>query len=234
MLPIIVPFRRVLLSGRAQLKRRSRKRQDFSIRHLSKQVDDSLRRLRTDYLDLYQLHSPPASTIESDEVLRFLEDLVTTGKSRYCGASVNTVSEAQFCLKYRVYSVLQVSFNLAEQGPATELFPLARAGGVGVIVKTPLARGLLTDNYRVLTGPAPESPTDELLRRRRLALKIITDDGARSVTNAALRFVLYHADVTAVLTGTTDPEHLRANIAAVESGPLPERVTRAAGRLHLS
>lgn len=90
--------------------------------------------MRTDYVDLYQLHSPPADAIESDEVLRFLEDSTSDDKVRYCAASVNSIAEAQLCLKHPIYAALQIAFSLAEQEPATEVFPLARSRGVGIII----------------------------------------------------------------------------------------------------
>ena len=224
LLPVIGPFRGILTRQRSQLKRQSRKRQDFSPRLLSENLEQSLRRLRTDYVDLYQLHSPPAGVIESDEVLRFLEDSVRDGKVRYVAASVATVTDAQLCLMNPVYTSLQIGFNLAEQSPATEVFPAARSRGVGVIVKMPLARGLLTDNYRVMTGPAPERHDRELQDRRRQALDFLVSGNNLSVEIASLRFILDHRDVASVLIGTTSTDHLRNNLQAVEAGPLPEDI----------
>jgi aryl-alcohol dehydrogenase-like predicted oxidoreductase len=221
LLPVIGPFRGMLFRQRVQLKHRSRKRQNFSPRFLRENLEQSLKRLRTDYVDLYQLHSPPAKVIESEEVLRFLEDSVKAGKVRYCAASVNSVAEARLCLKYPIYAALQTAFNLAEQEAATEVFPVARSSGVGVIVKMPLARGLLTDEYRIMTGPAPDRHEHVTRERRRQALKFLVSEKHPSVEIASLRFILDHRDVTSVLTGTSSPEHLRDNLQAVEADPLP-------------
>ena len=224
LLPVIGPFRRILSRQRTQLKRRSRKRQDFSTRFLRENLEQSLRHLRTDYVDLYQLHSPPADAIESDEVLRFLEDSIRDGKVRYCAASVNTVAEAQLCLKHPIYAALQIGFNLVDQEPATKVFPVTRSRGVGVIVKMPLARGLLTDNYRIMTGPEPDRYDHELQDRRRLALDFLVSENHPSVEIASLRFILDHRDVTSILIGTTNPDHLRNNLQVIEAGPLPEDI----------
>jgi len=226
LLPLVRPFRKSLNRQRVRLKRRSRKRQDFSIEFLRDSLERSLRRLRTDYVDLYQLHSPSASVIESAEVLRFLEDLQKDGKVRFCAASVNTAAEAQLCLKFPVFSALQISFNLADRAPATEVFPLARSKRVGVIVKMPLARGLLTERHRIMTGPEPERFIPELQHRRRRALEFLLSDNHPSVEIASLRFILDHLDVASVLMGTTSPEHLRNNIRAIEAPPLSEDLDR--------
>lgn len=222
LLPVIGPFRGMLARQRPRLKRHSRKRQDFSARYLRENLELSLRRLRTDYVDLYQLHSPPADAIESDEVLRFLEDSISDGKVRYCAASVNSIAEAQLCLKHPVYAALQIAFSLAEQEPATQVFPLARSRGVGIIVKMPLARGLLTNNYRVMTGPAPDQYDHVPQGRRRQALDFLVSENHPSVEIASLRFILDHRDVASVLTGTSNPDHLRNNLQVIEAGPLPE------------
>jgi aryl-alcohol dehydrogenase-like predicted oxidoreductase len=228
LLPVIGPFRGILSRKRSQLKRRSRKRQDFSPRFLRENLEQSLRRMRTDYVDLYQLHSPPAGAIESDVVVRFLEDSIRDGKVRYGAASVTTVAEAQLCLLNPVYASLQIGFNLAEQAPATEVFPIARTRGVGVVVKMPLARGLLTDKYRLMTGPSPERYDRDLQDRRRRALDFLVTGSRLPVEVASLRFILDHQDVASVLIGTTSTDHLRNNLQAVEAGPLSEDImTRA-------
>jgi len=231
LLPVIGPFRSILNGKRPQLKRRSKKRQDFSPRFLRDNLEQSLRRLRTDYVDLYQLHSPPAGVIESDVVLRFLEDSIRDGKVRYAAASVTTVTEAQLCLLHPVYASLQIGFNLAEQAPATEVFPAARNRGVGVIVKMPLARGLLTDKYRLVTGLAPERYDADQQDRRRRALEFLVTGSRLSVEAASLRFILDHQDIASVLIGTTSTDHLRNNLQAVDAGPLSEDVMAMAHNL---
>lgn len=233
LLPFIGPLRGMLGRQRVQLKRRSRKRQDFSSRFLRENLEQSLRRLRTDYVDLYQLHSPPAETIESEEVLRFLEDSIRDGKVRYCAVSVNTVVEAQCCLNNPVYAALQIAFNLVEQTPATEVFPLARSRGVGVIVKMPLARGLLTDNYRVMTGPAPGPYDTESRAQRRQDLAFLVSAHHPSIEIASLRFILDHRDIATVLIGTSNPDHLRSNLQAIEASPLSRDIMSKALALQI-
>jgi aryl-alcohol dehydrogenase-like predicted oxidoreductase len=226
LVPVIGPFRKLLGRHRSRLKRGTRKRQEFSVEHLRMQLEMSLRRMRTDYVDLYQLHSPPQAAIESDEVQRFLEDSITTGKARFCGASVGTVAEAQLCLRYPIVSALQLTFSLIDQEAADAVFPMARSQGVGVIVKTPLYRGLLTDRYRVMTGPTPEPVNERLRAERRQAFAPLVNCGYPSIEVAALRFVLDRPEVSSVLIGTVNPDHLLGNIAAVEAPPVPVHILK--------
>lgn len=230
LLPISGALRRPLASSRATLKRGSRKRSDFSARHLRTQLEGSLRRLRSDHTDLYQLHGPPAVALASDEVHRFLEDIVSEGKARLCGASVGTAAEALLCLRHPVFSALQIAFNVLDQQAATSVFPVAIANGAAIIVKTPLQRGLLTGKHRVLTGMETEPPDERIQAQRRADLAFLLTPQHRSVEAAALRFILDHAAVTTLLAGTSNPDHLRENIAAVESPALPESVMKRAAQ----
>jgi aryl-alcohol dehydrogenase-like predicted oxidoreductase len=142
--PVLGPMRSALRSRRTSLKQASSKRQEFEVGYLRRCLHASLRRLRTDHVDLYLLHSPPADVIGREETLRFLEEIRRDGKVRVCGASVNSVIEGLLCLGHTVYQALQIGFSLADRRPVRELLPSVAAQGVGVIVKTPLARGLLT------------------------------------------------------------------------------------------
>lgn len=230
-LPVLAPARALLMKKRSRLKGRSKKRQDFSLPQLRTDLERSLKRLRTDYVDLYQLHSPPESIIASDEVRSFLESLVKEGKARYCGASIYSSQEARRCLEYPIYSAVQIGFSLVDQEPASVIFPLAQSKGIGIIVNTPLHRGVLTDRLRVLTGPAPEQPDNALEQRRRSVTSFFGDNENASLANAALRFVIDHDAVATVLTGTCSVDHLRQNLAAVANGPLPPDVIRKAREL---
>lgn len=226
-LPVIAPVRQLLRRRRSDLKRASAKRQDFSIAYLRGRLHTSLRRLGTDYLDIYLLHSPPGEVIGRDETLRFLEDIVRDGKARLSGASVNSVDEALRCLEHPVYRVLQVGFSLADQCVVREVLPKADADGVGIIVKTPLARGLLAPGYRIMTGRRPErdDPGRSLRRRERLAFL------GEPIERAALRFVLAFPPVASVLTGTVDTAHLQNNVDAVAAGRLDDDTLLRAAQL---
>lgn len=226
-LPVIAPVRHLLRRRRSELKRAGAKRQDFSIAYLRGCLHTSLRRLGTDYLDIYLLHSPPGEVTGRDETLRFLEDIARDGKARLCGASVNSVDEALRCLEHPVYRVLQVGFSVADQCVVREVLPRADENGVGIIVKTPLARGLLTPGYRIMNGRSPEHDDQARSARRRDRLAFLGEPIGR----AALRFVLAFPPVASVLTGTVNTAHLQDNIAAVAAGRLDDETLWRATQL---
>src|SRR6478752_931211 len=170
--PILRPLVRLLKLRRDQLPGGSSGAlsQDFSPKYLLSAVEGSLRRLRTDHLDILQLHSPPLEVVERGDWLSALEELQRAGKIRYYGVAVDSIDAGLAALKYPGVSSIQFTLNLLEQGGATELFPTAQQRGVGGIARECLANGLLAK-------PASEidlkgycsSPAQEEHRARQLA-----------------------------------------------------------------
>ncbi|ARK32080.1 aldo/keto reductase [Halalkalibacter krulwichiae] len=109
--------------------------------------EQSLQRLEREAIDLYQIHCPPLEILKDGSVFEVLEKLKAEGKIRYYGVSVETIEEGLFCLDHTKASALQVIFNMLRQKPATELFPAAKAKGVGILARVPLASGLLTGKF---------------------------------------------------------------------------------------
>jgi aryl-alcohol dehydrogenase-like predicted oxidoreductase len=120
----------------------------YSRENLATWVEDSLRNLQCEALDLLQLHCPPTALYERPEVFGFLDDLVKAGKLRYYGVSVQTVSEAIRATEYPNVQTVQIIFNIFRQKPADEFWALARQRKVGVLARVPLASGLLTGKLR--------------------------------------------------------------------------------------
>lgn len=120
----------------------------YSRQNLASWVDDSLRNLGTDSLDLLQLHCPPTALYDRPEVFGFLDDLVKSGKLRFYGVSVEKVAEAIRALDYPNIQSVQIIFNCFRQRPAEEFFPLVKQKQVGVLARVPLASGLLTGKLR--------------------------------------------------------------------------------------
>src|SRR6187402_1343663 len=116
----------------------------YSRENLTAWVDASLQRLETDTLDLLQLHCPHPGVYDRPEVFQILEDLVTAGKLRWYGVSVETVDEAMRALRHPGVQSVQIIFNLFRMKPADRFLAEAAARGVGVIARVPLASGLLT------------------------------------------------------------------------------------------
>ncbi len=203
-----------------------------SRRYIFAAIDASLRRLKTDWLDLYQFHRPdPRTPIE--ETLRALEDLSRAGKIRYYGCSNMTawqVVEAQWTAKSLNLSGFvscQDEFSLVVRDAEAELMPAMRAYGLGLLPYFPLASGLLTGKYR-RNMPLPEDA--RLTKTQRLADRYLTDKNwekaeklidladARGHTPVELAFswLLAKAPVASVIAGATKPEQIEQNVKAGE------------------
>ncbi len=117
--------------------------ENYTFENFRRFTENSLKRLNLDVLDLTQLHCIPTELMESGEVFEWLRELQQEGKIQQFGASVESISEAQTCLKQEGLASLQIIFNIFRQKPITELFDDAKTKGVSLIVRLPLASGLL-------------------------------------------------------------------------------------------
>ncbi|MFE3280131.1 aldo/keto reductase [Nocardia sp. NPDC059239] len=197
-----------------------------SRRWIVRAVEDSLRRLGTDHLDLYQVHRPESVT-DIDETVGTLDDLVRAGKIRYYGTSVFSPGEliqAQWAANRRSLNrpaTEQVPYSLLVRGIERETLPIARRYGLSVLTYGPLAAGWLSGSYR-LGAPQPQSRRADLIPGRfdiatsdnaaKLAaadaLAELADQAGLSLVELAIGFVLAHPDVTAAIIGPRTQEHL--------------------------
>ncbi|PBC59775.1 alcohol dehydrogenase [Streptomyces sp. Tue6028] len=190
------------------------------------EIDNSLRRLGTDYVDLYQIHRfDPATPVE--ETMEALHDVVKAGKARYIGASSMYAwqfSKAQYMARLNGWTrfvSMQNHYNLLYREEEREMLPLCEDQGVGVLPWSPLARGRLTRDWDTATA---RSRTDEFGRNLYL-------DGDREIVDAvariaagretarariALAWLLHRGVVTAPVVGVTEPLHIEDAVAAVE------------------
>jgi aryl-alcohol dehydrogenase-like predicted oxidoreductase len=203
------------------------------------QVDESLRRLRTDYIDLYQIHRyDPAVPIE--ETLEALHDLVRMGKVRYLGAS--SMSAWQFAQAQYVADLggwtrfvsMQPQYSLIMREEEREMLPFCLDQGVGVIPWSPLARGRLTrdwDEETTRTGGDEFGRTlyrqaEDADRRVAAAVAEVAEERGVSRAQVALAWVLAQPAVTAPIVGATKPHHLDDAVAAVELELTGEELSR--------
>lgn len=197
-------------------------------------LERSLKRLRTDYVDLYQLHSPSLQTLEKDnEVFPLLEQLRMEGKIRAYGISVRNPADGLEVGRRYPCSCLQVNFSLIDQRVLENgLFPLCADRQIGIIGRTPLCFGYLTGHY---TGEETFSPSDHRSRWKREQkeiwvmtqkkfLSFAQQDGGWTSTQFALRFCLSYKTVSTVIPGMLLESHVKENCAASDGGPLPSRV----------
>ncbi|MGQ4386179.1 aldo/keto reductase [Streptomyces sp. SAS_270] len=190
------------------------------------EIDHSLRRLGTDYVDLYQIHRfDPATPVE--ETMEALHDVVKAGKARYIGASSMYAwqfSKAQYTARMNGWTrfvSMQNHYNLLYREEEREMLPLCRDQGVGVVPWSPLARGRLTRDWDTATA---RSRTDGFGRNlyqegdREIVDAVARIAAERDVPRAqvALAWLLHQDTVTAPIVGATKPEHLDDAVAAVD------------------
>jgi aryl-alcohol dehydrogenase (NADP+) len=213
----------------------------LSRKHLMSAIDESLRRLNMDYVDLYQIHRwDPETPIE--ETLEALTDIVRSGKARYIGAS--SMSAWQFAKALYLsdrngwarFVSMQNHYNLVYREEEREMLPLCREEGIGVIPWSPLARGFLAGNRRAADrGDTPRAKTDAFAHHlyyseADFAVAGRTAEVARErgVTPAqiALAWLLRQPGVTAPIVGASRLEHLDQAIAALDIGLTGDETSR--------
>jgi aryl-alcohol dehydrogenase (NADP+) len=206
-----------------------------SRKHILDAIDGSLRRLRTDYVDLYQLHHPDGET-PIDETLRALDDVVRAGKTRYVGCSnfhayqVARALGRSEALGVARFDSVQPRYNLLFRQIERELLPLCRGDGIGVIPYNPLAGGFLSGKHRRESGPTPGTRftfgtaasryQDRYWREREFAtveaLRPLAAEAGMSLTRLAVAWVLAEPAITAPIVGASRPDQLDDVLPAVE------------------
>jgi aryl-alcohol dehydrogenase-like predicted oxidoreductase len=205
-----------------------------SRRWIVREVENSLRRLKTDWIDLYQIHRPEADT-DIDETLGALSDLVHAGKVRYIGSSTfpaSQIVEAQWTAERRGrerFVCEQPPYSLLVRAIEADVLPTCRRYGMGVIPWSPLAGGWLSGRYRKGTD-VPQSRRAERLparydmsdpaNQRKLdaadALASLADEVGISLIHLALAFVIRHPAVTAAIIGPRTMEQLESQLGAAD------------------
>lgn len=210
-----------------------------SRKHIFEACEASLRRLGTDYIDLYQIHGWDGST-PLEETMRALDDLVRAGKVRYIGCS--NFSALQICRALwaaqrqggAAFDSVQPRYNLLDRAPEAELLPFCQEMGIGCINYSPLAGGLLTGKYRRGQEPPAGSRAarEERMRRRlddpthdRLErLEAYARSRGRTLGHLALAYLLAQPVVSSPIIGATSVEQLQESLGAVEWKLTPEEV----------
>jgi aryl-alcohol dehydrogenase-like predicted oxidoreductase len=203
---------------------------DFTPDHLRRSLDGSLRRLQTDHVDLFQLHSPPIALLRDDAaILETVRALVREGKARAFGVSVRTPEDGLAAIRDLAVPVIQVNLNLLDQRAVeVGLVALAAETGAALIARTPLCFGMLSGRVPV---DSVFDPQDHRSRWPRAQIERWLDGSRRfvdaiaageRVTSAqvALRYCLSHPAVAAAIPGMMRPQEVDENAAASALGPL--------------
>jgi len=203
-----------------------------SRRWIVKEVENSLRRLGTDWIDLYQIHRPEADT-DIDETLGALTDLVRAGKVRYIGSSTfpaSQIVQAQWTAEKRGrerFVCEQPPYSLLVREIEKDVLPIARDYGMGVIPWSPLAGGWLSGKWRkgaeapssTRAGQIPDRydlsrPENQLKLEAADALAVLAEDAGMTLIEMALAFVIRHPAVTAAIIGPRTMEQLESQLPA--------------------
>ncbi len=195
--------------------------------------EQSLRRLDTDYIDLYQVHNPRVEALERDELFETLEQLQFEGKIRHYGVAlgpdIGWFEEGEMSMRERQVDSLQIIYSILEMEPAIDFFPIAEECEVGLLSRVPHASNTLTGEFT----EAPEfDPSDHRAFRRaewmREALakvervRFLAQEDSRTLGQSALQFVLNRPQIVSVLPNFTKMEELHEYTAAVDTPPLTD------------
>jgi aryl-alcohol dehydrogenase-like predicted oxidoreductase len=198
----------------------------FEPDYISGVLDESLKRLQTDYIDLYQLHNPTVDVIEKGAVWEVLERAKQAGKILHYGVSINTMEEGVAAVKDGRAETIQVEYNLLAQEPAETIFPLAEQANVGIIARVPLKRGILTGK---LTAADESRFQGEDVRARSFKgeafakelakaaqLGFLVHGQVKNMVQAAVAFCVAHPAVSAVIPGARNEQQMRENAAGAD------------------
>ena len=222
----------------------------YNRENLNAFVDRSLKNLETDALDLVQLHCPPTEVFYRPETFEVLEDMKREGKIKHYGVSVEKVEEGLKALEYPGLSTVQIIFNLFRQRPAELFFKEAQAKEVGILVRVPLASGLLTgkmsqktsfeeSDHRNFNRDGSAFDRGETFAGLNFETGLQAVDELRALVpeNAtmpqfALRWILMHEAVGCVIPGAKKESQVEDNARASELSPLSDEVMRRAKEVY--
>jgi aryl-alcohol dehydrogenase-like predicted oxidoreductase len=198
----------------------------FEPDYISRVMDESLQRLGTDYIDLYQLHNPTVEVIEKGEVWSVLERAKQAGKIRHYGVSINSMEEGIAAVKDGRAETIQVEYNLLAQEPAEKIFPLAEQANVGIIARVPLRRGILTGKMALADETRfqgedvrarsfkGEAFAKELAKADQL--RFLVHGKVRTFVQAALAFCIAHPAVSITIPGARNSAQMGENAAGAD------------------
>lgn len=206
--------------------------QNFSNQHIKDSIEASLKRLQTDYIDLYQLHNPTMDVLNRDEsILSTMNSLKQAGKIRALGISLRSPDDGLIAITRYGFNAIQVNFNLIDQRVLENgLFDLCKREDVGVVVKTPLCFGFLTGGYSV------ESRFDACDHRSRWSpdqiarwasayqhfAAVLQEHEKQTHAQIALRFCLSYQNISTVIPGMLTKTEVKENAVASQLGSFAE------------
>lgn len=215
-------------------------KEGYNEENLRKFIDQSRKNLQVDALDMVLLHCPPNEVFYTPEVFQILDTLKQEGKIKHYGVSVQKVEEALIALEYPGVEAIEIIFNMFRLRPAEIFFEEAKKKNVGVIVRVPLASGLLTGKFNQETTFTKDdhrmsNRQGEMFDRGETFSGVDYDMGLKAVEElkkvfpdqslpmVALRWILMFDAVSTIIPGASRPEHIINNAKAVNLPPLTKK-----------
>ena len=202
--------------------------QDWTAQVITESIDRSLKRMKTDHVDLLQLHSCSVEILERGEVIQALQQAQRAGKTRFIGYSGDN-ENAEWAVSSGVFDTLQTSFNLVDQKARRRLLPEAERRGMGIIIKRPIGNAV----WKAPGDPKPyqHNPTytEEYFRRGQVmqAEGPLPGEPADRI-ETAMGFLFAHPEVDVAIVGTQRPHHLASNVELVNTRlPIPQETVDA-------
>ena len=240
----------IIVATKAGRKLPKQTTEGYSRQNLTSWIDDSLRNLGMDSLDLLQLHCPSTDLYYHPEVFGLLDDLVKAGKLRHYGVSVERVEEAIKAIEFPNVQSVQIIFNCFRQRPAEVFFPLAKQRQVGILARVPLASGMLTgklrrdskfaaDDHRSFNrhgemfdmGETFSGVDYELGLQAVEEIRALLPTGV-SMTQFALRWILMFDAVSCAIPGGKRPDQVSENCRASDLAPINAETMAAVRRIY--
>ena len=196
---------------------------DLSYHHLLSALDRSLNRLGTDYVDLFQTHVAPQTEEDFKNIEKAFDKIKSENKARYCGVSIGYEYEKGIeLIKRGLVDSLQIFFSLLDSRACTQLFPLAKKFGVGIIAAEPLAQGFLTGKFSHNTVFSKDDVRSRLgkddikkMVNRVNDFQFLLDEH-KTMNQLALAYILSHKEVSTCIPGVKTAEQLKSNISSSE------------------
>ena len=217
--------------------------QDFSVRFLRRALEESLRRLNTDYIDIYLLHNPRLWAIDSDDLFSELELVKREGKVRHYGVTMGPAigweTEGVSAIERRDITVFQMIHNLLEQDPGRRFLDAATERDVGMLVRVPHSSGMLEGGYSAETTFSPKDhrshrPKEWLIEglKKLEQLRFLHEGTGRTIGQSAIQYLLAEPQITSVLPNIYNEEQLQEFVEAPDMPPLTEDEIRRVNELY--
>lgn len=192
---------------------------NYSYSETLKFVENSLRLLQTDYVDILQIHSASTEVIKNGETVAAMKEAQRQGKVRFLGLSTEYEETSLIAIESGDFDTIQISYNAMNLAMAKKVFPKAGERSVGIIIKDGMARGKLSQKYTEVESAEEKSII--------VKLKEIAAASGMSIAELAVRFVQSNQSVSSIIIGTKNLHHLQSNLDSIHRGPLSQEMVRS-------